>query len=103
MSRELKKGLFMGHNADDFPLDQILDFMATRGVSYPMVDECDYCDSEYIEYYREEEVFYSKQDGFVLIEDDEEPEDADDPEKGKWVDFGIYRCPKCYKWFTYIE
>ena len=94
---KLKIGLFMEHHANKFPLDQILKFMKDKNISYGSWSnqmECDYCDSKELEYFREEEVYFNKIKGFYLSNEDVEDD---------CVDFAIYGCNKCGKWFTYIE
>jgi len=97
MIKELDISLFMEHNGRDFPLEQIISFMNDKDVCYREWSssmQCDYCEGYGLEYFREEEVYYNKTKGFYLSFDDVEDDD---------VDFAIYRCPKCGKWFTYID
>ena len=97
MIKKLDVSLFMNHNADEFPLEQIISFMNDKDVCYRNWSnsmECDYCDFKALEYFRKQEVYYSKDRGFNLTKTDEEDD---------CLDFAIYRCSSCGKWFTYIE
>ncbi|MBP2027426.1 putative RNA-binding Zn-ribbon protein involved in translation (DUF1610 family) [Acetoanaerobium pronyense] len=100
MSKKLDIKLFTQHLQTEYPLDQILEFVeknnldediAIRNWSNAM--PCDYCGFGSLEYYRNEEVYYSENDGFSLEE----------KEGYECIDFGISRCPKCKKWETYID
>ena len=97
MAKKLDKTLFRNHNADKFDLEHIINFMKDKDVCYrdwSSQMECDYCNHKGLEYFREQETFYNKETGFSNIEQ------SDDDE---FLDFAIYRCPKCGKWDTYIE
>lgn len=97
MSLKLQISLFGEHNSDEFPLEQIIDFMKDKDVCYRDWSSqitCEYCNSKGLEYFREEEIYYNKDSGFNEVE-----VDSDD----MCYDFAIYRCPICGKWNTYIE
>ena len=97
MAEKLDIKLFIEHYADEFPLNQIIDFMKDKNIGFGTWSssmECDYCESKVLEYFREEEVYYNSKRGFNLKEIDAEDD---------CVDFAIYKCPQCGKWSTYIE
>jgi len=98
MYERLDPAFFTEHRADDFPVEQVIDFVGERDLGYgSWAMDCDYCDYKTIQDYREEITFYNKEKGFYLSDKDmDEVED-------ECVDFAVYFCPKCGKWFTYIE
>ncbi|MBP2029071.1 hypothetical protein J2Z35_002909 [Acetoanaerobium pronyense] len=92
---KLNINLFADHNASEFPLEHILNFMKDKDLGFGSSKiECEFCSNNSIEYYREEEVFYSEESGFNL---------EDKFRNTEIYDFSIYKCPKCLKWYTYIE
>lgn len=94
---KLDKVLFSEHHANEFPLNEIIRFMDDKDVLYGNWSssmECEFCNFKALEYFREEETFYNKESGFSMSETAEGDEQ---------LDFAIYRCPQCGKWFTYIE
>lgn len=98
MTIKLETELFTEHHADAFPLIQIIEFMNDKAISYDTWSsqmECDFCNFNALEYFREQEVYYNKESGFSL--------ETKTIGNDYCLDFSIYRCPQCGKWFTYIE
>ncbi|PAB61158.1 hypothetical protein [Anaeromicrobium sediminis] len=88
----LSKDNFHDHYAEQFPVEQIVEFVGDKEFRYlAKGSECENCGANLDLVYRRDDVSYDEAEGFNL------------KEIGEPIGFAIVKCSSCKKWISSID
>ncbi len=95
----IHKGNFGGHLANNYPVEQIVEFMADKTIGLTSFGgpPCECCDEHIMNDYQEENILYHPELGFADVFEKDASVEYEE------LEFSVLYCDHCNKWFTYIE